>query len=240
MADMGSDANAAAEIDLGRVVDALPALVWTTQDDGRCDFVNRRWCEYTGIEPKIALDHGWQRAIHPDDLRPFLDAWNAIRQSGVAKEIDGRLRRSDGEYRWYVFRPSLMAEVPGRSRWCWLGSFADEGLETDGRLRRLWDALPWQAGFLDKTGVLEFTNLQSLKDFGMTKKQLEEWSRSGIFHLDDHERHNMGSRPTVKGRTAGPADAHALPERRLSVDACTLRPGPRRTGQHRPPRNIPS
>jgi PAS domain S-box-containing protein len=191
MADMGSDENAAAEIDLGRVVDALPAPVWTTQDDGRCDFVNRRWCEYTGIEPKIALDHGWQRAIHPDDLRPFLDAWNAIRQSGVAKEIDGRLRRSDGEYRWYVFRPSLMAEVPGRSRWCWLGSFADEGLETDGRLRRLWDALPWQAGFLDKTGVLEFTNLQSLKDFGMTKKQLEEWSRSGIFHLDDHERHNM-------------------------------------------------
>jgi PAS domain S-box-containing protein len=192
---MGSDENTAAGIDLGKIVNALPAPVWTTQDDGRCDFVNRHWCEYTGIEPKVALDHGWQRAIHPDDLRPLLDAWNAIRQSGVVKEIDARLRRSDGEYRWYVFRPSLMEETPGRGRgrWCWLGSYADEGLETDGRLRRLWDVLPWQAGFLDKAGVLEFTNRQSLEDFGMTQVQLEQWTNSGIIHVDDIERNAEGS-----------------------------------------------
>src|ERR1700678_1243385 len=186
---MGSDENTAAGIDLGKIVNALPAPVWTTPDDVRCDFVNRHCCEYTGIEPKVALDHGWQRAIHPDDLRPLLDAWNAIRQSGVVKEIDARLRRSDGEYRWYVFRPSLMEEPPGRGRgrWCWLGSYADEGLETDGRLRRLWDVLPWQAGFLDKAGVLEFTNRQSLEDFGMTQVQLAQWTKSGIIHVEDHD-----------------------------------------------------
>ena len=48
---MGSDENAATEIDLGRVVNALSALVWTTQGDGRGDFVNRYWCEYTGLGP---------------------------------------------------------------------------------------------------------------------------------------------------------------------------------------------
>ncbi len=185
---MSSDKNTAAEIDLGRVVNTLPALVWTTQDDGRSDFVNRHWCEYTGLGPDAALDHGWQKAIHPEDLTSFLESWSAIRQSGDCNEIDARLRRADGEYRWFVFRPSVMEDVPGRGRWCWLGLYADESTSTDGRLRRLWDVLPWQAGFLDAAGVLEFTNRQSLEDFGMTQVQLERWTKSGIIHADDLER----------------------------------------------------
>ena len=104
---MGSDESTATEVDLGRVVNALPALVWTTQGDGRSDFVNRYWCEYTGLGPDEALDHGWQRAIHPDDLTSFLDSWSDIRRSGVAKEIDARLRRFDGEYRWFAVPPLL-------------------------------------------------------------------------------------------------------------------------------------
>jgi PAS domain S-box-containing protein len=184
---MGSDENAASGIDLGKIVNALPAPVWTTQDDGRCDFVNRHWCGYTGIEPKVALDHGWQRAIHPDDLRPLLDCWSVIRQSGVPREIDARLRRFDGEYRWFVLRPSVMEDAGGRARWCWLGSHADENTSTDGRMRRFFDILPWQAGFLDAAGVLEFTNRQSLEDFGMTQLQLEQWTKSGIIHADDLE-----------------------------------------------------
>lgn len=185
---MGSDENAATELDFGGVVNALPALVWTTQGDGRSDFVSRYWCEYTGLGPDLALGHGWQSAIHPDDLTSFLDSWSVIQQSGVAKEIDGRLRRFDGEYRWFVFRPSPMEDVSGRGRWCWLGLHADEGASLDGRLRRFFDMLPWQAGFLNAAGVSEFSNLRSLKDFNMTQEQLEQWRTSGIIHMDDHER----------------------------------------------------
>jgi len=93
MVDMGSDENAAGPVDLSRVVNALPALVWTTQGDGRSDFVNRSWCEYTGLGPEAARDHGWQSAIHPDDLSSLSDRFSAIQQSGVATEIEGRLRR---------------------------------------------------------------------------------------------------------------------------------------------------
>jgi PAS domain S-box-containing protein len=175
-------------VDPDTIVDALPAPVWTTHSDGRSDFVNRYWCEYTGLSPEASLDQGWQRAIHPDDLSLFAVSWSAIRQPGVPREVDGRLRRFDGEYRWFVFRPSLMEGAVGRSRWCWLGSYADESTSTDGRLRRLFDMLPWQAGFLDRAGVLEFINRQSIQDFGMTQVQLEQWSISGIIHVDDHER----------------------------------------------------
>jgi PAS domain S-box-containing protein len=184
---MGSDEIAATEVDLGRVVNALPALVWTTLGDGRSDFVNRYWCEYTGLGHDVALDRGWQAAIHPDDLTSFLDCWSVIQQSGVVKEIDGRLRRFDGEYRWFVFRPSLMEDVTGPGRWCWLGLNADEGASLDGRLRRFFDMLPWQAGFLNAAGVSEFSNLQALKDFNMAQDALAQPRRSGVIHADDFE-----------------------------------------------------
>jgi PAS domain S-box-containing protein len=187
MALMGTDENAAMDVGLGWVVNALPALVWTTQEDGRSDFVNRHWCKYTGLGPDVALEHGWQRAIHPDDLTSFLDAWSIIQQSGAAKEIDVRLRRFDGEYRWFVFRPASLEDATGRRRWCWLGLNADEGASLDGRLRRFFDMLPWQAGFLNAAGVSEFSNLQALNDFSMTQEGLAQPRRSGVIHLDDFE-----------------------------------------------------
>jgi PAS domain S-box-containing protein len=175
------------DVDLGRVVNALPALVWTMQSDGRCDFVNRYWCEYTGHQPGAALEDGWRNAIHPDDLPAVLERLSAIRESEAAKEIDARLRRFDGEYRWFVLRLSSMEDESRSDRWCWLGLYADESAATDGRLRRLFDMLPMQAGFLNTAAVLEFSNLQSLKDFGMTYEELQQWTSSGIIHVDDHE-----------------------------------------------------
>jgi PAS domain S-box-containing protein len=175
-------------------VNALPALIWTTQGDGRSDFVNRHWCEYTGLGPEAALDHGWQRAIHPDDLSSFFDCWSAIQQSGVTKEIDGRLRRFDGEYRWFELRPSLMEDASGRGRWCWLGLNADETASLDGRMRRFFDILPWQAGFLNTALVSEFSNRRALEDFNMTQEQLVQWTTSGIIHVDDFQKNHNAVR----------------------------------------------
>ncbi len=188
MADMRSQENAATDVDFSRVVNALPALVWTTQSNGRCDFVNRYWCEYTGLSPDASLDFGWQSVIHPDDLRAFHDRWSVIHASLVTQEVDVRLRRFDGEYRWFVFRPSCMENANGRIHWSWLGLYTDESTSTDGRLRRLFDMMPIQTGFLNADCVLEFANQQSLQDFGMTQVELEQWTSSGIIHVDDHDR----------------------------------------------------
>ena len=182
-----SEKGAATELDLSKLVNALPVPIWTTHGDGNCDFANHHWCDYTGLRPDEARDLGWQSAIHPDDLPTFIDCWSVIRQSAVDGEIDARLRRFDGEYRWFAFHPSLMKDASGGGRWCWLALYADESTSTDGRLRRLFDMLPVQAGFLSTTAVLEFTNLQSLKDFGMTQDELRQWASSGIIHADDHE-----------------------------------------------------
>jgi PAS domain S-box-containing protein len=56
------------ENELSRVVDALPGLVWTALPDGHIDFLNQRWCRYTGLSVDEAYGRGWQIAIHPEDL----------------------------------------------------------------------------------------------------------------------------------------------------------------------------
>lgn len=175
------------KIDFGVVVDTLPGLVWTTQSDGRSAFANRSWREYTGLGPGESRDHGWQAAIHPEDLATLLETWEQIRQTGSAKEIYVRVRRHDAEYRWFTLRPSLSIQELGDDQdWCWLGMDADEGPVTDGRLRRLFDMLPVQAAFLNVQGTSEFSNRQVLQDFDMTLEELAAWQTSGAIHVDDH------------------------------------------------------
>jgi PAS domain S-box-containing protein len=185
-------------IDFGGVLDALPGLVWTTEADGRCDFVNRGWSQYTGLGLEKAIDHEWQTAIHPDDLSPLMRSWNLIKQSGAVKEIDVRLRRFDGEYRWFVFRPSPpLRHDMRKQRWCWLGLAADESETIDGRLRRLVDTLPIQAGFMGPSGASEYANRQTLTDYGMTQEELGRWTMSGWFHPDDDQELNAHLTPLL-------------------------------------------
>ena len=174
------------------ILDAVPGLLWTTHNDGASDFVNRRWCEYTGLVPQQALDSGWRQAIHPDDLTSFLESWDAIRRSGVANEIEARLRRFDGQYRWFVVRLSPASEeLNSKPRWCWLGIEADESATDpdhplpDGRLRRFLDTLPTQVVCMTPDLQLEFVNRAILDFYGMSLEELKQWYSSGAIHPDD-------------------------------------------------------
>lgn len=172
--------------DLQRAVDALDALIWTMEGGGRCDFANGYWSRLTGLQPEAVLGHGWQSAIHPDDLVSFHRCMKRTRKTAPQPEASARVRRFDGQYRWFSFRASPTVSAARRKRWCWIGMHDDESPSTDARMRRFFDILPWQAGFLSAEGILEFTNLRSLRDFGMTHAQLEAWTKSGIIHKDDH------------------------------------------------------
>jgi PAS domain S-box-containing protein len=181
------------KIDLGGTADAAPALVWTTLDDGRCEFVNDQWQRYTGLGVEEAHDHQWKTAIHPDDLPSLLDAWGTIAQSESAKEIKGRLRRADGEYDWFAFYLSALSGTPDhKRRWCWIGRHAgdirgDEDRWTlDSHLLRFLDMLPTQVVFLSPAGVPVFWNKELREYFSMSVEQLQRWSTSGAIHPDDH------------------------------------------------------
>ena len=95
--------------ELSSVVDALPGLVWTVLRDGQVDFVNRQWCEYTGLSLKDSCGDGWQKAIHPDDLPQLLECL----KSSSSCEAEVRMRRCDGEFRWFAFRANPITGASG-------------------------------------------------------------------------------------------------------------------------------
>src|SRR5260221_12104222 len=86
------------------IIDALPALAWRADRDGALEFLNQRWCDYTGLTSLEAQGWGWRVAVHPDDLKRLEDYWRGVLASGERGEIEARLRRFDGEFRWFLFR----------------------------------------------------------------------------------------------------------------------------------------
>jgi PAS domain S-box-containing protein len=105
------------------VIDTIPTLVWRAGPDGVPDFLNQPALDYTGL----SLDQteiGWPRAFHPDDKKRMLVRWSAIRESGMSGGLEARLRRFDGEYRWFLFQAEPLRDESGNIV-KWYGSSTD-------------------------------------------------------------------------------------------------------------------
>jgi PAS domain S-box-containing protein len=94
-------------------IDTIPGLVWSSLPDGYVDFLNDRWCRYTGMQMEEAAGWGWQVAVYPQDLPGLLDTWRAVLSSGEPGEAVARLRRFDGEIRWFLFRAMPLHDESG-------------------------------------------------------------------------------------------------------------------------------
>jgi PAS domain S-box-containing protein len=92
------------EDQLRRVINTIPALVNSTLPDGSLDFVNERMVEYTGSSTGDLSGWNWAEIVHPDDLRPQAAAWHKALECGQPMEAEVRMRRADGEYRWFLAR----------------------------------------------------------------------------------------------------------------------------------------
>ena len=102
-----------AEARLRIMIDAIPAIAWSNRPDGSNEFVNERWCEFTGLSVQEAHAWGWKPTIHPDDLPAVMEKWLALVASGEAGEFEVRLRRHNGEYRWFLLRAEVVRNDQG-------------------------------------------------------------------------------------------------------------------------------
>jgi PAS domain S-box-containing protein len=187
------------------VVDSIPTLVWRASPDGLPDFLNQRALDYIGI-PSEQVDTAWPRAFHRDDRKGMVQKWSAIRESGMRGGFEARLRRFDGEYRWFLFEGEPLRDESGNIV-KWYGSstdiedrkraeeelrLANQRLQTafdeikksEDRLRLVVDSIPtlvWRAG---ADGVPDFLNQPALDYTGLSLDQAETgWPRA--FHPDD-------------------------------------------------------
>ncbi len=86
------------------LAETLPQLVWTTQMDGKANYFNKRWYEYTGQQPEEALGSGWAEALHPDDRENALEVWQSSVRDVQLYQVEYRIRQTDGNYRWFLAR----------------------------------------------------------------------------------------------------------------------------------------
>lgn len=181
------------ENELGRVVDVLPGLVWTALPDGYVDFVNQGWCEYTGMALDEARGRGWLDSIHPDDLPGLLERWQDILTSGKPRDMEGRLRRFDGEYRRFVLRVRPLADVSGTIvKWCGVNAEVDHRKQVDDISRSpgagfcsVADNIPALVAFMTPSGAVEYVNRHALEYLGATLEELKGWQAGDTVHPDD-------------------------------------------------------
>ncbi len=105
------------------LAEAVPHIIWTAAPDGIVTYVNARWYEYTA-RPPGALADGWVGELHPDDRERHVQAWQLARDAGHLFELECRLRRGDGEYRWHLCRAVPEHDEVGAVV-AWLGTFTD-------------------------------------------------------------------------------------------------------------------
>jgi PAS domain S-box-containing protein len=102
---------------LQMAIDTIPALAWSAHLDGSAEFFNQHYLQYVGLPAEQARDWGWTVAVHPDDLNSLAGSWQSIMASGKQGESEARLRRFDGEYRWFLLRanPPAFSSTDGNS-----------------------------------------------------------------------------------------------------------------------------
>jgi PAS domain S-box-containing protein len=89
---------------LRRVINTIPAHVWSTLPDGSVDFINQRLLESTGLSIDALLGSGWQSIIHPDDRTRYIAKWRAALAAGEPVEIEARIWTAQRDYRWLLVR----------------------------------------------------------------------------------------------------------------------------------------
>jgi PAS domain S-box-containing protein len=132
--DSGHDSAEARAIRL--VVDTIPTLAWSAIPDGSADFFNQRWLDYTGLALEQALECGWKLAIHSDDLPLVMEAFqNAVRRVQPF-QVEGRFRRFDGEYRWFLIRGNPLCDEGGNVvKWYGTNTEFEDRKRTEDALR---------------------------------------------------------------------------------------------------------
>ena len=86
------------------MAEAIPVLVWTSQPDGKLDYVTERVGEYFGIPTEQLLRDGWRDVVHPEDLPDVAVHWTRSLSTGEPYNVEFRLRAANGTYRWHLAR----------------------------------------------------------------------------------------------------------------------------------------
>jgi len=185
------------EAKLRQVIDTIPTMAWCNLPDGPNEFLNKQWHEYTGLSPEVSHGWGWQAAFHADDLPALMETWRELLVSGESGEIEARLRRHDGVFRWFLIRVEPFRDEIGKIiRWYGTSTDIEERKQAEEKLRQeemelrqIIDAIAQTVTVLDPDGTALYGNRSLLEFSGLTVEAvMAPGFRARFFHPEDVER----------------------------------------------------
>ena len=165
-----------------RLVEALPQLVWSAAPDGACDYFSAQWTQYTGVAESELLGWRWMDVLHPDDRNSTRQLWTDSVAERHAYDVEYRVRRHDGVYRWFKTRGVPVRDSKGHIV-NWFGSCTDitDAKHTEEALRHREQELQHARHELEKKVAERTTELRRSETYLAEAQRL---TRTGSWALN--------------------------------------------------------
>ncbi|MCI0637499.1 MAG: PAS domain S-box protein, partial [Gemmataceae bacterium] len=112
------DALRASEEEYRSLADLIPGIVWTARPDGWINYANHFWLNFTGMTMAETEGSGWAAAVHPEDVPRVSELWAKSLATGQPIEVEYRLKRADGVFRWFLAQGRPLRDREGRvAKW---------------------------------------------------------------------------------------------------------------------------
>ena len=182
------------------IIDLIPAMVWSATSEGMLDFANQHFLEFIGAPLEEISGEGFYKLFHPDDTAHLASEWHAIMASKTAREVVGRLKRVDGQYRWCTLRQKPRLDAEGNvTRWYGVVLDIEDRKEAENALKKtktalaaseenlslIINSLPVLVWSARPDGSADFVNKSWLDYAGRPADQILEWGFLDLYHPDD-------------------------------------------------------
>ncbi|MBD2725080.1 PAS domain S-box protein [Nostoc sp. FACHB-892] len=178
------------------LADTAPVLVWMSGTDKLCNYFNKPWLDFTGRTLEQEMGNGWAEGVHPDDFQRCLDTYTNAFDARQKFQMEYRLRRNDGEYRW-LFDTGVPRFAPTGEFLGYIGSCVDihdrnlaqETLrDSEERYRILTEVSPQAIWMGDSRSGITYCNQYWLDYSGLTMEQTAGYGWIDIIHPNDRDR----------------------------------------------------
>jgi two-component system sensor histidine kinase/response regulator len=168
------------------LTEALPQLVWSATPDGACDYFSTQWTQHTGLAEADLLGWQWLETLHPDDREPTQRFWLNSVAGRHAYDIEYRVRRRDGEYRWFKTRGVPIRDTSGNIV-KWFGTCTDitELRDSEERFRGTFENAAVGIGHRHLDGRFLRVNQKFCNILGYPRDELLQKTGPGITYPDD-------------------------------------------------------
>lgn len=201
------------------VAEAIPQLVWSVRADGRGEYVNRHWIDYTGINLAVEADQCWTAAVHVDEQERARNDWHIAQRDGIVFEGEYRFRRIDDTHRWFLVRAVPLHNDNGAVE-KWFGSCTDIDVRLraeqniaaeKNRLAVTLDSISDGVITTDNEGRVELMNPVAERLTGWSQAEVSGRMLGSVLHmLNPATRAQLSEPLTVSHDEQNPAPQHCL------------------------------